>query len=76
MSSVIGASAGIPEEVQELLEKFVDLLGEMGVDMAQADAVDPAFDGDIIQGIIEFLDAIFSHGGSKSGKGSKSGDHD
>ena len=79
-SSMMAATAdGPPPEAAALIAKIIEVLGELGVDMPeQASGVEPAvFNGPIIDAIIEaILDALFGYGGSKSGKGSKSGDHD
>jgi len=77
-AAVSGASipGGIPDGVQELIEEILAKLAGLGVEMAQADAVDPALTSNNMEGIISILEAIFGYSGSKSGKGSKSGDHD
>ena len=77
-SGMMAATSGGPEGADALLLKILEVLGDLGVEIpAPASGVEPAFDGLIIEAIIEsIIDAIFGYGGSKSGKGSKSGDHD
>jgi len=75
-SSMMAATSGGPPSKEDLVELLGQILTELGFDKpAQASGVEPA-DGVLTDFIFEIFEALFGYGGSKSGKGSKSGDHD
>jgi len=73
---MMAATSGGPPSKEDLVELLGQILTELGFDKpAQASGVEPA-DGVLTDFIFEIFEALFGYGGSKSGKGSKSGDHD